>query len=107
MKIEVAWGTTRVVVLVGNVVIKIARFRVLWIPGRLCFHLKNGGVRARIKRQIRNPAIAARNIFAGVCANWNEYRMWKRSPRSFLVPTLFSFGGLMNIQYRGERITSE
>ena len=108
MPLQCSWGVTRFVILIGPVAIKIARFRLTWIPKRLFHFIKRREVGTKIAYQARNPRLALNNIFAGILANRTEYRFWQRHPYRFLMPTTYSLlGGAVNIQRRGERITNE
>lgn len=40
-------------------------------------------------------------MFAGMWANWNEYRFYAATRNPFVWPTIFSFFGLFNIQRIG------
>lgn len=108
MRLQFSWGATRFVVLVGAVAIKIARPRPFRALRRLIKYQMSGEVRARLLTFAEDPFLAGISyIFGGVLANRNEYRLWQESPRHFLVPTLYSFGWLINVQRRGESITQE
>ena len=43
-------------------------------------------------------------LFGGIMANWNEYLFYKETNNLFVMPTYFSFFGLINIQKRGQDI---
>lgn len=43
-------------------------------------------------------------IFGGMMANWNEFIFFIKTRNSFLLPTYFSFFGLVNIQKRGQAL---
>jgi hypothetical protein len=43
-------------------------------------------------------------FFSGVMANWNEFIFYRRAKNPFVMPTYFSFLGLINIQKRGKKI---
>ncbi len=108
MRIQFAWGATRFVILVGTVAIKIARPRPFRALRRLIKYQMSGEVRARLLTFAEDPFLAGFSyIFSGILANRNEYRLWRESPRQFLVPTLYSFGWLVNVQSRGESISRE
>jgi hypothetical protein len=109
MRISFSWGATRFVLLIGGVVIKIARlpnpFRSLL---RLIEHQKNGEVRERLLVFGCNPLTGAVTyLFYGVVANRLEAALWQESHNEHLVPTRFSLFGIMNLQDRGESITQE
>lgn len=108
MRLEIAWGATRFVILVGTVAIKIARPRPFRALRRLIKYQMSGEVRARLLTYAEDPFLAGFSyIFSGILANRNEYRLWQESPRHFLVPTIYSFSWLINIQRRGKSISQE
>jgi len=41
-------------------------------------------------------------LWGGVMANWNEFIFFVKTRNKFLLPTYFSFFGLVNIQKKGE-----
>lgn len=43
-------------------------------------------------------------LFAGIMANWHEFLFYLKTRNSFLLPTYFSFLGLINIQKRGQKL---
>lgn len=101
-----SWGATRFVVLVGPWAIKIARFRPFRMVGRCITHLLHGEAREKIAPFSTNPFVAAfKYVFSGPLVNWSEYRLYQDSPRSFLVPTIYSLGGFVNFQKRGTKVT--
>lgn len=105
---KILWGSNRLVVLIGPWAIKIARFRFLRGLCRLVKYQQSKKVRQKIAAYHRNPIVGAiRYISYGILSNLNERRLWKGTGHRFLVPTLYSFVGLVNIQYRGEEITEE
>lgn len=106
LPLRFSWGTTRLVVLVGPVVIKVARIRLFRMIRRLVEHWVNCKVRVRLHAFAENPFIAGlKYICAGTIANWSEYRLWQDSPQSFFVPTIWSFGGIVNLQKRGASVS--
>ncbi|MDO8728732.1 MAG: hypothetical protein Q7K26_02435 [bacterium] len=108
MQIQFSWGATRFVILIGTIAIKIARLRPFRGLQRLLEHWINGEVKERLLTFAENPFLAGiRYIFSGIIANRNERRLWQEFPRRFLIPTLYSFGPLINIQKRGEKISQE
>jgi len=109
MRLQFSWGTTRFVILVGTVAIKFARLRPFRALYRLAKHQMNGEVRVKLVKFDGRPFIGGiKYIFAGIIANRNEYRLWHTSPRYFLMPTLYSFGGgLVNVQELGKSISQE
>src|SRR3989344_3210630 len=108
MRIQFAWGATRFVILVGAVAIKVARPRPFRALRRLIKYQISGEVRARLLTFAEDPFLAGfSSIFSGILANRNEYRLWQETPRHFLVPTLYSFCWLINVQRRGESVSQE
>ncbi len=108
MHLRLSWGTTRFVVLVGRVAIKVARPRPLWVLRRLLVYWVTGVANPRLLAYADDPLKSGfRHLFAGVVANWREYQLWRESPRSFLVPTVCSFWGIVNVQKRGEKIRKD
>lgn len=108
LPLQFSWGTTRFVVLVGPIAIKIARIRPLRMVQRFIKHQINGEVKAKMCHFSENPFIAAvKYVFAGPFVNWSEYRLYQSSLEPFFVPTNWSFGGMVNIQRRGTAVTQE
>lgn len=106
--IRISWGTTRFVVLVGTVAIKMVRPRPLWVLRRLARYLITGVAPKRLLAYADNPLeSAAKHLFAGVAVNRREYRLWQEFPHHFMVPTLYSLRGIVNIQMRGQAISEE
>jgi hypothetical protein len=105
---RVTYGATRWVILTIRYAIKIARFRPLRPFIRLFELLRTGGVEANLRKHDENLIKAAlKYLFAGVRANRNEYRLYKKYGDEMLVPTLFTIGWLVNIQERGEPASEE
>ena len=105
---HVSWGATRFVILIGSVAIKIARPRLFRALQRLYYHQRRGEVREKLLAIANNPVVAiVKFLCAGIIANRNEYRLWHESPRQYFVPTLFSFGWLVNVQLRGTHVRPE
>lgn len=101
----VAYGSTRFVFSVGDVVIKIARIRPFRWVSRFFYWKGNGGVTQKLQtiNQSRTLAILY-YFFNGVLANLEEYRFYNRYPNKQIAPTFFSFFGLVNIQAKGTPI---
>ncbi len=101
-----AFGGSRFVVLIGPYAIKFARLRLIRAAYRLLFHLLHRQAFAKLRSfgtTVTHGGV--RYLLSGVIANRHEFRLWRQSPQTYLVPTLFSFFGLVNIQVRGERIS--
>ena len=100
-------GATRFVVLVGNVAIKFPRLRPLRPFVRLLEILrKKEGVRDNLEKYDKSIVIATlQYLFSGVVTNYWEHRFYKENSNiSILVPTYYSFFGLLNVQKRGKPI---
>lgn len=101
-----AYGATRWVIFTDQYAIKIARFR----PIRPFIRLVDAMLKSEVKQGLRkhhtNPILATiKYLLAGVVANRNEYRLYRRHPSRQLAPTLFTIGYAVNIQIRGEPAT--
>lgn len=101
-----SWGATRFVILVGSIAIKLPRLRLIWALMRLMQYGSKGKVRSRLRTYGRNTVHGGvRYILSGWVANWQEYRLWASTRNPLLVPTVFSFFGLINVQKRGEPVS--
>lgn len=103
-----SYGSTRFVILIGGIVIKIARLRPIWPFYRFIHYKRRKVVRSRLRRHHDDLRLAViRYFLSGIIANLNEYRFWTEQPCFPLAPTIFTFLGLINIQTRGEIVTPE
>ena len=106
MKIE--YGSTRVVLLLGKFVLK---FPILSRPDWPAVHfiLKMGLYRYILRNKNFAPHLLTFNFFdsftasispltEGVHSNWLEFYYYLKTRNKLLVPTYFSFFGLLNIQ---------
>lgn len=103
---QIAFGATRVVLLTKTKAFKFARIRPIWSAMRLIASLMEGKVSERLDRYHRNPFSAGiRYVLIGVVVNRQEAMMWRKTKDPRFVPTLHSlFGGLVNIQERGDAV---
>ena len=105
----ISCGTTRIVVLVGNSAIKIARFR----PLRLVFRMILFPFQSEKKRQIfysrygTMPYGMWRYVFAGLWANRNECCYWKQFRDARVMPSKRLLGYLIIIQPKGVPLSDE
>jgi hypothetical protein len=77
------YGTTRYVLCVGGVAVKIPRIRIIsWT----------------------NHFSMLKCLFAGISANLEEARLYRKCPHLPIAPTLFSLFGLVNIQTRAQPV---
>lgn len=105
---QISYGETRCVLLIGKVAIKLPRLRVLWLAKRFVYHLVVKKDIEKINHYVKRPKVITGIILNGIRANRNEAKQWQMFPRRFLVPTLYSFGfGLINIQRRGQILKQE
>ncbi len=102
-------GNTRLVVLAGPFAFKIAKIRLRYPLQRaidICKAKKASEKFAEWRRE-RDQGIASvivRAVFGGIYANLAERRRFLEHPDAELVPTLLTFGGLVNVQKRGNNI---
>ncbi len=97
------YGCTRWVILTKNYAVKIARFRPIRPFIRLFYLLKRGEAVEKLEQHDPNLIKAVlKYIGSGILANRNERRLYEKYNDKFLVPTLFTFFWLVNIQRRGE-----
>jgi hypothetical protein len=102
------YGTTRFVLCIGDVVIKIPRIKVIYWINRLWLWKKNGEIVQKFSTVGSTKRLSAlKHLFAGVTANLEEVRFYRKYPHLPLAPTLFSFLGLINIQTRAKLIEKE
>lgn len=103
---QFAYGSTRFVILTERYAFKIARFRPLRPFVRLVELLLKKQVKVNLEKHHSNHFLAAiKYLGAGLVANRTEYRLYKKHGNKFLVPTLYSFCWIVNIQNRGEAIS--
>lgn len=100
------FGSTRFVILCGPFAIKIARFRPIRAIIRLWQLLKTREVKRELQKYHKQPVLGGfAYLMAGVIANRTEYRRYIKYNHFQLVPTEFSFLGLLNVQRRGKQLT--
>lgn len=102
-------GTTRYVICIGNVVVKIARIpSPLWCIFRFFHWWKRGCVIEKLAKTHPFIPLAVLLYFRlGIVANWEEYWFYRKNSELPLAPTVFTFFGLVNIALRGEPIKEE
>jgi len=100
---QFAYGCTRWVFLTKNYAVKIARFRPIQPFVRFLHFFKKGEVMEKLERHDSNLIKAVLRYFgAGILANRNERRLYKKYGGELLAPTLFTIFWLGNVQRRGE-----
>jgi hypothetical protein len=108
--VEIKSGSTRLVVLVGDKAVKIAKIR-LRDPFRrlLGFFFFQRTRRDLLSKYSHAPIKCVGNrIFIGIAANRNEYRYYTSTKDSRVMPVQKQlFGGLVIIQERGLPVTPD
>ena len=97
-------GSSRLVLVVGNIAVKFAMFRGFYFVRRFLYWKKQGLVWKRM--QMHNPNIPLailKGIFSGLVANLTEWKISREYPELPLAETIFSLG-LVNIQKRPLRM---
>jgi hypothetical protein len=101
--LKFAYGATRWVILTDRYAIKIARIRPLRPFIRLFEHFSRGQVGEKLQAFDANPFIAGmKYLLAGVVANRLERIYYKKYGGELLMPTVFTFLWIVNVQPRGE-----
>jgi len=108
MYIWLTYGATRFVLLLGPVVIKIPRIRLSMLISRLFHHLRNGTVRATMKKhEGKLLSIAAQGPLWGIRSSRGEYRFYAEHPDLPIAPIYWApLGGFIIVQARGRPATS-
>ena len=106
MRIE--QGTTRIVIIFRKFVIKIAKIQPLKAFGiALMWKKVNHLWRHLITRNYNYHDSMYYYLIGGIMHNWHELMFYRKHYSLFLVPTYFSFLGLVNIQRAGGKIEIE
>jgi hypothetical protein len=106
---QIAAGTTRVVLLIGSIAIKIGRPRVLRLVLRLLFGSLTQKQRHRlfVKYGSTFGEICCNYALAGLIANRNEFKYYQLFQDVRVMPTTAQYlGGWIILQIRGSNITS-
>lgn len=102
-------GQTRGVILVGPYALKVARLGLGYALRRTIEILRSGQAREKFIEWRRNrtlsvPGVVGAAIFRGVLSNMKEYRRSRVYSDLGLMPTLWTFFYLVNVQRRGEPV---
>ena len=100
-------GHTRVVVVIGNKAYKIAKFRPIVVMGKLRKMALDQSEFDRLYQKHKQSKIKgfAKVLFAGLFANWAEWRYWKRTQDARCIPSLSIWlGGLVLVQRSAEPV---
>jgi hypothetical protein len=110
MQIKV--GTHRVVFIANRYVVKIPRllrpFRFIKDTVKI-LNRERWGKFHNLRMAWINSKVFFKTFWYGVEENWEEYQAWKTENADFLVPTIFTIAGLLNVQRRsmGKPISHE
>ena len=104
---KIGLGSTRIVFIFSNIVIKLPRLRVLYPLRRFREHRQNGQVTEKLKKFGPTVFTAGLNyFFAGIIANRLEYRYSKNTPSEGIVPINILLWGIIVIQQKGEAVSA-
>ncbi len=104
---KIKQGATRIVILIGNMAIKIGKVRILRFTLRMISFPFSKYQRNRFYQKYGDAfwKAARQDILFGVLANRNEYRYYQETRDKRVVPTLKLFlGGLVVIQEKGKEV---
>lgn len=105
---DIAWGQTRFVILLGDCAIKVGRIRPFRFLFRIPLILVSDSRRNHFFKKYGTSFVLAmmRDIFAGIIANRKEYAYSRCHDDARVMPTRKQYlGGLIIIQDRGTRIS--
>ena len=100
-------GHTRIVILVGNTAIKIARLRPIRLLFRMClFPFQSDCKKARFRERYGAfPSGLWNYVILGYIVNRNEFQYWNSTRDTRVMPVLARrFGYLIIFQYRGRPV---
>jgi len=100
-------GQRRVVIIISvlGVVIKLPIIHLLRDIGMVCKHIVHwriGAIISECAMPIDCRFGYKNHLFGGIVDNWREFVFFRKTKHPFLLPTYFSFFGLLNIQRAGE-----
>ena len=102
---KIALGSTRMVFIFSNSVIKIPRIRISLFLRRFFLHSKNGEVNKKINELNIDLKYITRYLLQGFGANLVEYRYSKKTPQKFgIIPVKFLILGFILVQPRGDEV---
>jgi hypothetical protein len=105
-------GRSRAVILIGPYAFKIARFGLGYMLHRAVAILRSGQAREKIvewkrDRNLSVCGVLCERLSVGIMCNMREYH-WSRNHSDFsLMPTLWTFFYLVNVQRRGNAVADE
>ena len=111
MRIVVS-GKTRVVILIGPYALKVARFGLSYTLHRTVEILRSGQTHEKIVEWSRDKNLSVWDVlcatlFIGIASNMKEYHRSRNHADFSLMPTLWTFFYLVNVQQRGNPVANE
>lgn len=105
-------GTTRIVILIGPYAFKVARLNLGYVLRRAVEILRSGQTREkavewRRDRNLSVPGVLCATLASGIVSNKKEYHRSRNHSDFGLMPTLWTFFYLVNVQRRGHPVTDE
>jgi hypothetical protein len=104
-------GKSRVVILIGPYALKVARFGVTYTLHRTIEILRSGQTRDKIvewhDKNLSVLDILCETFFIGIVSNMKEYHRSRNHSDFSLMPTLWTFCYLVNVQRRGHPVADE
>lgn len=102
-------GTTRAVILIGPYAFKVARLNLVFMLGRTVEIFLSGQTREKIAGWRRDRNLSAAGVLwgaltGGIASNMKEYHRSRNHPDLGLMPTLWTFFYLVNVQRRGHPV---
>lgn len=97
-------GSTRIVLVFEETVIKIARVHFLKALQAIFIAIISGCFWRVIRMPIYGCNSPGKFLFGGFAENWNEYLYYKKNPSRLLAPSYFSLLGIFNVQKRIPRL---
>lgn len=99
---KIYYGTSRIVVIVGKIKIKIAKIRFFKFFKNIFFWLRETKMwRKVISYDIGCYGTPQYYLLNGIRDNWREFCFYSKTCHSFVVPTYFSLFGLINFGLTG------
>ena len=99
-------GTTRIVIILGNLAIKIAKIQPIE-AFRIALIWKGVQFWKQLIKNYRYPLTMQHFLMIGIVNNWQEFTFYRKHYSKFLVPTYFSLLGLINVQKAEKKLKIE
>lgn len=104
-------GKTRIVILIGPYALKVARFGLSYTLRRTIEILRSGQTSGKLvewqDKNLSLPDVLRATLFVGIVSNMKEYRLSRSHADFSLMPTLWTFFYLVNVQRRGDPVSDE